>query len=288
MTPAITTKLSDHHGQPALDLRAPDGACARVLLHGAHVVSWVPVGGQEQFYLSPSSRYGAGCSVRGGVPVIFPQFAAQGAGPRHGIARTRAWTLVQHEVSETDALAVLRLESGADTLVLWPHTFALELTVRLAGTQLDLELAVDNTGESAFEFQAALHSYWRVQSLRQTILAGLQDCTYLDAARGGVEGVQHSANLELLGHSVLDRIVYGVPGGLRLTELGEPPARRLTLQFDGFEDAVVWNPGPEHGLPDLPADDWQSMLCVEAAQIRRRISLLPGDSWVARQTARTL
>ena len=79
-------------GQPAMHLRAPDGAQATVLLHGAHTVSWIPAGDQERLYLSPLAVAGPGQSVRGGVPVIFPQFNAQGPLPRHGFARDRAWT----------------------------------------------------------------------------------------------------------------------------------------------------------------------------------------------------
>lgn len=274
--------------QPIVHLQSPDGARATVLLHGGQVVSWVPAGGQEQLYLSPASRFGAGASVRGGVPVIFPQFAEQGSGPRHGLARNRPWQLVQQEKGQDDALAVLRLCDDADTRALWPYAFVLELTVRLTGGQLDLELAVDNVGDVAFDFQAALHSYWRVQSLTHTVVQGLQGCTYTDQVRGGAEGVQHSSRLELLGQGPVDRIVTGIEGALGLTELGEPPARRVGLLLEGFDDAVVWNPGPGHGLPDLPVDGWQHMLCLEAAQIDRPVHLPPGESWVARQTARCM
>ncbi len=269
-------------------LRSPDGAVARIALHGAQVLSWVPAGGQEQLYLSPNSRYGAGASIRGGVPVIFPQFAEQGSGPRHGIARNRAWELVQQDKGEDDALAVLRLTDDAETRTLWPHAFALELTVRLTGVQLDLELAVENLDEVPFDFQAALHSYWRVQSLTHTVVQGLQGCTYFDQVRGGAEGVQHSSRMELMGQGPVDRVIAGVPGAWGLTELGEPPARRLGLLLEGFEDAVVWNPGPGHGLPDLPDDGWRHMLCLEAAQIQRPVHLEPGEVWVARQTARCM
>ena len=61
-------RLTEFRGQPALHLRAPDGAQATVLLLGGQLVSWVPAGGEEQLYLSPTARYGVGASVRGGVP----------------------------------------------------------------------------------------------------------------------------------------------------------------------------------------------------------------------------
>ena len=50
--------------------RVIDGAQATVLVHGAHLVSWIPAGGEEQLYLSPAAKYGLGASVRGGVPVM--------------------------------------------------------------------------------------------------------------------------------------------------------------------------------------------------------------------------
>ena len=145
-------------GQPAVALQSPDGARATVLLHGAHLVSWIPAGGEEQLYLSPTSRYGAGQSVRGGVPVIFPQFAARGPLPRHGLVRTRAWELEEAIVRGRHAQAVLRLRADDETRRHWPHAFEAEITVSVAGRQVDIELAVTNTGETAFEFTAALHT----------------------------------------------------------------------------------------------------------------------------------
>ncbi|MBH9551591.1 D-hexose-6-phosphate mutarotase [Inhella gelatinilytica] len=264
-------------------LRAPDGAQATVSLHGGQLLSWIPAGGEEQLYASPLSVPAAGSALRGGVPVIFPQFALQGPYPRHGIARTRTWSLVQREQGvQGDALAVLRLEDDADTLRLWPHAFALELTVRIAGSRLEMELAVENRGEARFSFQAALHSYWRVQDLGRVQIEGLQDRRYCESDTG-LEGVQHSHRLELLPGKAIDRIVYGPASTLRLVELGEATTRRLLIESEGFDDVVVWNPGADHGLPDLPAADWQHFVCVEAAQIEHPPVLEPGDEWVARQ-----
>lgn len=269
--------------QAQITLQSPDGARATLLLQGGQLVSWVPAGGEEQLYLSPTSRYGAGVAVRGGVPVIFPQFAEQGEGPRHGIARTRAWELVQQEASAQDALAVLRLQDDAETLRAWPQAFGLELTVRLAGRTLEMELAVENRGAARFAFQAALHSYWAVEDAARVVIEGLQDRRYLDSLRNE-EGVQHSHRLELLSGQAIDRIVYGPAAPLRLVELGERSTRRLLIETEGFDDAVVWNPGATHGLADLPADDWRRFVCLELAQIEHRPVLDPGEEWVARQT----
>jgi glucose-6-phosphate 1-epimerase len=75
-----------------IELASADGARVRVLPYGAQVVSWRPApgapgGAGERLYLSARSGYRVGAAVRGGVPVIFPQFADSGPFGRHGFAR---------------------------------------------------------------------------------------------------------------------------------------------------------------------------------------------------------
>ncbi|MBW8778377.1 MAG: D-hexose-6-phosphate mutarotase, partial [Burkholderiales bacterium] len=43
-----SAKKTEFNGHPAVALQSSDGARATILLHGAHLVSWVPAGGQEQ------------------------------------------------------------------------------------------------------------------------------------------------------------------------------------------------------------------------------------------------
>ena len=44
------SSIVDFHGQPAVQLQSPAGDRATVLLHGAHVASWIPAGGSERLY----------------------------------------------------------------------------------------------------------------------------------------------------------------------------------------------------------------------------------------------
>src|SRR5436305_1852990 len=81
-------------GLPKLILVAPDGARAEIYLHGAHVTSWIPAGDGERLFLSASSAFRPGAAIRGGVPVVFPQFSDRGPLPKHGFARTSEWELV--------------------------------------------------------------------------------------------------------------------------------------------------------------------------------------------------
>lgn len=266
-----------------LELTSPDGACASVSLHGGHILSWRPAGAEEQLYLSPRSEFTPGKAIRGGVPVCFPQFAERGSLPKHGFARNLAWELVNQEQGADDALAVLRLQDGEATRRLWPHGFELELSVRVSGRTLDVELACQNRGGEPFSFTAALHTYLRVADLDATSLEGLNGLRYFDS----ILQREATERMSLLlpgekGVLDLDRIYFGVDRELVLAEEG----RRLAITQQGFEDAVVWNPGPERcgKLADMPPDGWRQMLCVEAAVIGHPVELPAGETWVGRQS----
>ncbi|MBT9494225.1 MAG: D-hexose-6-phosphate mutarotase [Paucibacter sp.] len=275
--------LSRVHGMDAVELVSPDGARATVLLHGGHLVSWQPAGADEQLYLSPKSEFASGQAIRGGVPVIFPQFAARGPLQRHGFARTKPWALVMAERGADDALAVLRLTDDAATRMFWPHAFELELSVRISGREIQIELACENKGEEPFEFTTALHSYLRVSDLDSTSLQGLTALRYWDSA-DEMEKVQRVDLLLPAGN--LDRIYHRVREDLTLRERLATTERRLQIRQQGFDDAVVWNPGAEKcaALADMPADGYQQMLCVEAAAIETPLRLAAGESWAGMQT----
>ncbi len=273
------TGLFDFNGQPAVQLRSPGGAQAVVLLHGAQVVSWQPAGGEEQLYLSPTAHYGNGGAVRGGVPVIFPQFGNEGPLPKHGFARDRTWTLNQAEVRGEHAFAVLTLTDDETTRAIWPHAFTLELTVSVDGSRLEMELAVVNNGEMPIEFQASLHTYLACADVRRAQLEGLMSQNYQDMVLG--QPRQQWIDVVTIAQEI-ERIYWQAPSALLLREIG----RRVNIVSNGFEDVVLWNPGPEKcaALPDMPDDDWLGMLCVEAAQIGNPVRLVAGEEWSAMQT----
>ena len=269
-------------GQPAMWLQAPDGAQATVLLHGGQLVSWIPAGDQERLYLSPLARFGEGQAVRGGIPVIFPQFEQHGPLPRHGLARTRTWQWVEGAVRGGAAIGVLRLSDDDASRAIWPHRFEAELSFSFAGLQLEVELAITNTGEAPFDFTAALHSYLLIDDLRQARLAGLYGVRYLDKLTGQTQP-QELDPLGFVGQ--IDRIYYDAHQIHKAPLTLATAMGRMAISNEGFDDVVVWNPGPAQAaaMADLPDDDWQHFLCVEAAAIGRPVTLAPGQEWIARQ-----
>lgn len=255
----------EFRGEPALQLRGQQGERAIVLLRGGQLVSWLPAQGVEQLYCSPLTPAGATQPLRGGVPIVFPQFAALGPLPRHGFARISPWEWQNTGVIQGVPSVTLRLKSSARTRGLWPHDFLCDLNIGLDANQLTMTLAICNTGSLPLQFTAALHTYLRVGCTASAHLRGLPG---------------QGAELRLEGP--LDRIFYGTPGSLQLqSELG-----CLEIDRSGFADVVVWNPGPNSGIADLPAEDHTVFACVEAATIANPITLLPGAVFSAAQSLR--
>lgn len=266
-------------------MRSRDGAQIEIFDHGAHVSSWQPAPGDERLFLSSASEYREGAAIRGGIPVIFPQFAARGPLPKHGFARTAAWSWVDDR-SGTDAsgaaVATLRLTDSPQTRAIWPHAFAAELRARSAEGTLEVTLSIANTGDSSFFFTAALHTYLRVDDVRRTRLRGLRGTRYEDSTAAGKLGVEREDDIEVTGE--LDRVYLDVRQPIDVMEEG----RTTRLEARGFSDAVVWNPGPTRGaaLADLEPDGWRRMLCVEAAVAGKAIALAPGERWAGTQILR--
>ena len=270
-------------GQPAMRIQAPDGAEATVLLDGGQIISWIPAGDQERFYRSPLAVAGDGKVARGGVPVIFPQFEQRGPLPRHGFARNRRWQWVEGVRRGGVAIGVLRLSDDERTRAIWPHAFEAELTLVISGLQLDIELAITNTGQigvdQPFSFSAALHPYLLVDDVRRAKLGGLFAVHYTDN-NSGQQQHQEIDPFSFAGE--IDRTYDNVTQPVALsTAMG-----RMVISSEGFPDLVVWNPGPTKAaaLADMPDDDWLSMLCVEAAAVSTPVTLAPGQEWTGRQS----
>ena len=264
---------------PAVTIRAADGAQATVTLYGGHLVAWQTSDGQERLFCSRDSALDGSRAIRGGVPVIFPQFGARGTGMRHGFARVATWQLESTGDADGAAWAqfILHHTDLPDAIAAtWPWAFTLRLRVAVQGQSLELNLSVHNTGEQAFPFSAALHSYFAIDQLSEARIGGLQRVRYSD------ETPQDALQAEeLLQFSdKLDRIYYQLPGALQLQSGGHT----LRLEQQGFTDAVVWNPGAQDAaaLPDLADDEYQRFICIEPALIQPD-TLAAGAEWTGRQ-----
>ena len=264
---------------PAVTIRAADGAQATVTLYGGHLVAWQTSDGQERLFCSRDSALDGSRAIRGGVPVIFPQFGARGTGMRHGFARVATWQLESTGDADGAAWAqfILQHTDLPDAIATtWPWAFTLRLRVAVQGLSLELQLSVHNTGEQAFPFSAALHSYFAIDQLGEARIGGLQRVRYSDETPQ--DALQAEELLQFADK--LDRIYYQLPGALTL----QSGSHTLRLEQQGFTDAVVWNPGAQDAaaLPDLADDEYQRFICIEPALIQPD-TLAAGAQWTGRQ-----
>jgi glucose-6-phosphate 1-epimerase len=266
---------------PAVRLIADDGAQAVITLYGAHLVSWTGADGAARLFCSALSASDGSRAIRGGVPVIFPQFNERGTGMRHGFARVSTWRLDGD--GEEDGLRYADFVLAPDDLnpvitAAWPFGFELRLRVAIKGETLVQTFTVRNTGEQAFPFSAALHTYYAVEQVRRASVDGLQRVRYSDEAQN--VALQEEASLRFDGK--LDRIYFQVPGALTL----HAGAVDLLLEQSGFTDAVVWNPGAADAaaLADMEDEEYQRFVCVEAALIEPDL-LAPGAEWQGRRVS---
>jgi glucose-6-phosphate 1-epimerase len=256
MVPSVRTVLLE--GAPALQWDGPDGSCATVLLRGGQLLSWRAADGQELLYRSPASALNRGSPVRGGVPVVFPQFGPDGPLPRHGFARQRLWQRRAASAQDAAHSVRLTLDVAVGEEPLWPHACRCTLHLALQPNQLEMHLEVENTGPTALRFAAALHSYWAVAHTGAARLRGVLPGSKVMPVAGPV-----------------DRVL--TPSGPTLWL--DTGAYQLTLQHRGFDQLVVWNPGPESQLPDLPAQGHYQFVCIEPAVIDHPVQLEKGGIW---------
>ncbi len=264
-------------GLPAIRLEHPSGAAAVVCLNGAHVTSWTLPDGEEMIFLSRRSRWEPGKAIRGGIPLVFPQFGP-GPLPQHGFARTSQWTPGDVEEDAADGVrASFTLEDSDSTRSLWPHRFSARLTVTLRSGSLSLLLTVGNRNDSPFEFQTAFHTYFRVADISAVRLEGLKGVEYVDSLRGGVRESEEREAVTIDRET--DRIYAGAPAELRLVDAGR--GRTVTLRSEGLPDVVVWNPWVDKSrrMEDFGDDEYPSMLCVETGAILTPVSLGAGERW---------
>lgn len=265
-----------------LALASSNGASAEIYRHGAHLTSWCTATGREWIFTSKQAEFAPGKAIRGGIPIIFPQFNAFGSGPRHGFARNRPWQLQQAPTADDGHnRCVLFLSSNEQTKTAWNYEFTITSSMELSDQQLRVSLQVTNTDDKPFQFTAALHTYFAVDHFLEAKLQGLEGLSYWDNDGTDFQRRQTARSNELAFDGPIDRIYFNARQPLTLID-GE---QQLHIASEGFKDVVVWNPGASSAqkMADMADNEWQKMLCIEAATIDQPIILTPGESWQASQ-----
>jgi glucose-6-phosphate 1-epimerase len=274
--PGVAQITSGSGGLPRVSIATPL-ATAEIYLHGAQLTSWRPAGHEDVIFLSRQSQFEAGRAIRGGIPVCFPWFRNKVDDPKapsHGVVRTKAWELDSVEVQGDEVLVSLSTVSDEGTRAWWPHDFHLVHRATI-GTQLTQELIVTNTDPGPVRLEEALHTYYHVGAADSVHIRGLDGVAYLDNTDANREKRQEG---DIVFTAQTDRAYLDTTHAV---EIFDPVLRRrIRLEKQNSRTTVVWNPWSTgaQSLSDLGDDEWRTMACVEASNMRAYpVDLAPGQ-----------
>ncbi|POS72630.1 hypothetical protein DHEL01_v208971 [Diaporthe helianthi] len=279
-------------GNGTIQATLPSGDAVTVYLHGATVTSWKTSDGDEKLFLSTASALDGSAAIRGGIPVVFPNFASPpkegqtAKMPSHGFARNSTWTY-DSAIQEDDGTAVLlkfTLDSAsltADYKTKWPYSAKLAYTVYLTQDNLNVQFVVENTDDEAIDFQFLLHTYLTVPDITTTTVSGLQGAPYQDKTQNNTIITEESDALTITGET--DRIYSPVSvAPIVLKDNGSP---RITVErSESLPDTTIWNTWATKILNTkdfAPKDAWQRYLAIEPGYVAKFNSLAPGEVWEA-------
>jgi D-hexose-6-phosphate mutarotase len=191
-SPVADTNDTNDFVDERVTLGHASGASVTTHLHGATILSWTTSTekqNKERLLVSDDAVFRGDKAVRGGVPVVFPQFGP-GALKQHGFARVSRWHRAGgvRALPNGDQSVTFTLHDNAETRAQWPHAFLLELVVTLGAASLITELRVTNKNETgAFDFTALLHTctYCNAMS-RYFVLRLIRSATSCDAIQSCV------------------------------------------------------------------------------------------------------
>ncbi|PSS03971.1 Glucose-6-phosphate 1-epimerase [Actinidia chinensis var. chinensis] len=284
---AATEWTKDWNGIDQVVLRNPQGASARVSLHGGQVTSWRNDRGEELLFTSSKAIFKPPKAIRGGIPICFPQFGNCGSLEQHGFARNKVWTIDENPPplhpndSHGKSFVDLLLKPSEEDLKFWPHSFEFRLRVSLgADGKLTLISRIRNINGKPFSFSFAYHTYLSVSDISEVRIEGLETLDYLDNLFKRERFTEQGDAITF--ESEVDRVYLSSPNVIAV--LDHERKRTYVIRKEGLPDAVVWNPWEKksRAMLDFGDDEYKQMLCVNGSAIEKPITLKPGEEWTGR------
>lgn len=243
-------------------------ARAVISLFGGQVLSFVPKHDLvERLWLSPTAVFDGKTPIRGGIPICWPWFGKAPESlnaPNHGYVRNQLWSLKDCDYHENNTRLVFEpAEASHQT---FGYQAALRLTINV-GRTLNIELDTKNLANATCTYNAALHSYLKVNNIANVQLTGLSG-NYIDQLDNN--GIK-TTPLTYRFNQEVDRI-HLCPE--QLVVINDERIVRVTSI--GNDSVVVWNPwkAKSKTLKDMPDNGYQTMVCIETA-ITQGLNLAP-------------
>jgi glucose-6-phosphate 1-epimerase len=245
------------------------GASCTIHDYGATVVSFKTGAGRECLFLSREAKLDDTKAIRGGIPLVFPQFGQPDPSmPQHGFLRNNLWMAQPESVydQENSAGITYSLAFSSDVKEAkggkWNETTELNCTceynIQIEASKMTTTLEIKNTTAStqAFDFQTLQHTYYMVDEhaaydTSQCYVKGLEGYALHDkitdtkSTCGGdpviLEELTDRVYAPPPGKDVVD-ITVGVGGGqtIHMTATGTVDGTSVPVS------CVVWNPWKEN------------------------------------------
>ena len=259
------------------------GAKCTVHDFGATVLSFQTSSGRECLFLSRDAKLDGSKAVRGGIPLVFPQFGQPDTSmPQHGFLRTNFWKADESSVFDDEEeagitysldLKDVKSSRGGKWDEDTEYDCKFRYTVKISASKMTTSLEITNTGDKAFEFQTLQHTYFMVdaksaQDPAQCYVQGLEGYCVVDKVTN-TEYPNREAPVVIPDN--VDR-VYNPPDGKDVVEvvIGVGGGKRIKLTAIGTLDGtstpvscVVWNPYKDiaASMADFGDDQVRSKKC---------------------------
>ncbi|CAJ1958444.1 unnamed protein product [Cylindrotheca closterium] len=254
---------------------------------GATVISFKTSSNRECLFLSRDAKLDGSKAVRGGIPLVFPQFGQPDKSmPQHGFLRNNIWKIDESSAYDNESGAGISLTLNLKDVKnsrggKWDENTKYDLvatfSINVEAAKMSTELSITNTGTAGekFDFQTLQHTYFRVDDraaydLKQCYVKGLEGYAVFDQITNETSTV--GADPIVLEGNV-DRI-YTPPSGKEVVSvnIGVGGGKVMKLTASGICDdsaipvsCVVWNPYKEKAaaMSDFGNDQYEEMICVE-------------------------
>ncbi|KAF5460582.1 hypothetical protein F2P56_020442 [Juglans regia] len=264
-------------------LRNPQGASARVSLHGGQILSWRNDHGEELLFTSSKLPK----AVRGGIPICFPQFGTRGLLEQHGFARNKIWVIDQNPPplhpndSKGKSCIDLLLKPSEEDLKIWPHSFEFRLRVSLEDDgYLTMISRIRNIDNKPFSFSFAYRTYFSISDISEVRVEGLETLDYFENLCQKQRFTEQGDALTF--ESEVDRVYLNSMDVIAVFD--HEKKRTFTIQKEGLSDVGVWNPWEKKSksMADFGDEEYKKMLCIDAAAVEKPITLKPGEEWTGK------
>ncbi len=261
-------------------------AKACISLYGGQLLDFQPHELSEPvFWQSKKAIFRQAKAIRGGVPVCWPWFGNIKSGkksgnnsadksadniklPAHGFARISTWKVKSIKTLDdkaTEVLLKLPCESVCEQYQALQNGFEAKLSLRIViGKQLSMELITKNSGKYPVRISEAFHSYFYTANINDVVVTGLDNTDYIDKLHNK-RVFRQGGDISLSTET--DRIY--VDTASTVTIVDRQLNRAIEISKSGSMSTVIWNPWEENSkvMSDMPDKGWQSMLCVEVANV---------------------